>query len=105
MAEQVKLHPSTVSRVTANKTLFIEQGSLGEMIRMRTLFTTRPRTEALHQALTALLAGETAAGGRPLSDERIAALLRNQGYPVARRTVTKHRTALGIGHAYRRRRQ
>ena len=47
---------------------------------------------------------EAAAGAKLPSDERSATLLQHRGYQVARRTVTKHRTALGIEHAYRRRR-
>jgi len=47
---------------------------------------------------------EAAAGAKPPSDERSATLLQHRGYQVARRTVTKHCTALGIEHAYRRRR-
>jgi RNA polymerase sigma-54 factor len=31
----------------------------------------------------------------PLSDQRLADRLREAGYPVARRTVAKHRTRLG----------
>lgn len=105
VAEQVKLHPSTVSRVTANKTLFVEHGHYaGQMLALRTLFTTRPRTEAVERAVAALIEEEATAGARPLSDERIAALLHDRGYRIARRTVAKHRATLGIGHAYQRRR-
>ena len=32
----------------------------------------------------------------PLSDQKIVALLKNQGVPVARRTVAKYREELGI---------
>ncbi len=105
VAEQVKLHPSTVSRVTANKTLFIQHSHGGDVLELRTLFTTRPRMEALEQAVAALIEGEPATGEEPLSDERIATLLESQGYQIARRTVAKHRASLGIGHAYHRRRQ
>lgn len=105
VAEWVTLHPSTVSRVTANKTLFIEHGHYaGQMLTLRALLTARPRTEAVKHAVAALIEEEATAGTRPLSDERIAALLRDRGYRVARRTVAQYRATLGIGHAYRRRR-
>jgi RNA polymerase sigma-54 factor len=44
------------------------------------------------------------APGRPLSDERIGALLRREGIEIQRRTVAKYRTLMGIpGSATRRR--
>jgi RNA polymerase sigma-54 factor len=33
---------------------------------------------------------------RPLTDDRLAAILKEQGYPIARRTVAKYREQLGI---------
>ena len=34
--------------------------------------------------------------GKPLSDVKLAAELKKQGYPIARRTVAKYREQLGI---------
>ncbi len=105
VAEQCGLHPSTVSRATANKLLFIEDGPYaGHTCELRTLVTTRPRIEGAVQAVAALLAHEAATGGRPLSDAQIAAFLKSRGCQVARRTVAKYRARLGFGHAYQRRR-
>jgi RNA polymerase sigma-54 factor len=105
LADQAQLHPSTVSRVTMNKTLFIESGhDAGQMLGLRALCATRPQTDALKHEVAALIKEETAADAEPLSDERIALLLRNRGYRIARRTVAKHRATLGIEHAYQRRR-
>ena len=39
-----------------------------------------------------------------LSDDAIAALLKQQGFDVARRTVVKYREAMGIGSSIQRRR-
>ena len=105
LADQVQLHPSTVSRVTMKKTLFIESGhDAGQMLGLRALCATRPQTDALKHEVTALIKEETAADAEPLSDERIALLLRSRGYRIARRTVAMHRATLGIGHAHQRRR-
>lgn len=41
----------------------------------------------------------------PLSDEALAARLRAEGFPAARRTVAKYRAALGLPPATRRRRR
>ena len=40
-----------------------------------------------------------------LSDDAIAALLKQKGYDIARRTVVKYREAMGIGSSVQRRRQ
>jgi RNA polymerase sigma-54 factor len=39
-----------------------------------------------------------------LSDDAIAALLKEKGFDVARRTVVKYREAMGIGSSIQRRR-
>jgi len=83
----------------------IESGhDAGQILEVRALCATRPQTDALEHEVAALIQEETAAETEPLSDERIALLLRNRGYRIARRTVAKHRVTLGIGHAYQRRR-
>jgi RNA polymerase sigma-54 factor len=50
--------------------------------------------EAVHDALKAIVDREDKK--RPLSDEAIAAKLKEQGFPVARRTVAKYRGVLGV---------
>jgi RNA polymerase sigma-54 factor len=54
------------------------------------------------QRLRALLSGEDAA--KPLSDQRIADMLSDEGIPVARRTVAKYREELGIEPSWARKR-
>jgi RNA polymerase sigma-54 factor len=55
------------------------------------------------QRLRALLAEEDAL--KPLSDQRIADLLSDEGIPVARRTVAKYREELGIEPSWARKRR
>ena len=50
--------------------------------------------DAVMEALRNIVDGEDAES--PLSDERIAAKLKERGFPVARRTVAKYRDRLGI---------
>lgn len=52
-------------------------------------------------ALRRIVAGEDARA--PLSDDALAARLRAEGFPAARRTVAKYRAALGLPPAARRR--
>lgn len=56
----------------------------------------------IHNKMKALIASETA--GQILSDDKIAALLGNEGIEVARRTVAKYRTILNIPSSADRRR-
>jgi RNA polymerase sigma-54 factor len=42
---------------------------------------------------------------KPLSDQELMRLLRNQGIRIARRTVTKYRAAMGLLASSRRRKQ
>ena len=50
--------------------------------------------DAVHDAIRALVDAEDRR--RPLSDEALAAMLKEKGFPVARRTVAKYRGVLGI---------
>ena len=59
----------------------------------------RPRRS--RQAFATLIDAET----EMLSDDAIAALLKQRGFDVARRTVVKYREAMGIGSSIQRRRQ
>jgi RNA polymerase sigma-54 factor len=57
--------------------------------------------EAVKAAIKAIVDDET----EVLSDDAIAAMLKERGIDVARRTVVKYREAMGIGSSIQRRRQ
>ena len=98
VAAKVGVHPTTVSRTVNDKYVSTPKGT----IELRRFFTQGLETtggevvtkDAVHDALKALVDAEDKA--RPLSDEALAAKLKGQGYPVARRTVAKYRGMLGI---------
>ncbi len=98
IADKLSLHPSTVSRTVNDKYISTPKG----VVELRKFFTQGLVTESGHQVsktdvlarLKALIESEDAA--HPLSDDRISALLKAEGFPVARRTVAKYRTQLGI---------
>ena len=98
------MHLSTVSRAVAGKFAETPWGTRS----LRSLFPTpaggRPDVarHGVHDALRELVAAEDPE--RPHSDERLATLLAERGFRVARRTVAKHRRELGIESSYRRRR-
>ena len=98
IAEAVGVHGTTVSRTVRDKYASTPQGT----IELRKFFVTGVRTadgEVLSQdavlgRLREIVDAEDKSS--PLSDERIAARLKELGYPVARRTVAKYRDRLGI---------
>ncbi len=108
IAEETGVHESTVSRAMTGK--YIETPSGLFELRFflnQAVAGTRPgavfAAEAVRQQLRALIAGETATA--PLSDEALAARLRQEGVALARRTVAKYRQAMGLPPAAARRRR
>ena len=105
IAAKVGVHPTTVSRTVNDKYVSTPKGT----VELRQFFTQGLETtngevvtkDAVHDALKALVDAEDKA--HPLSDEALAAKLKEQGYPVARRTVAKYRSMLGIGGTSERR--
>lgn len=104
IADQLGLHESTVSRVTTQKYMLTPFGT----VELKHFFSSQLATDAgsstsstaVRAVLKQLLAGENPQ--RPLSDNKLSAMLAEQGLVVARRTVAKYREALGIGAASRR---
>jgi RNA polymerase sigma-54 factor len=85
VAADLGLHESTVSRAVADKYVLLPDLTIVPLARFFGV------SGGLDGELRRLL--ESADG--PLSDQRLADRLREAGYPVARRTVAKHRTRLG----------
>ncbi|WP_131112331.1 RNA polymerase factor sigma-54 [Sulfuricystis thermophila] len=98
IAETVDLHESTISRVTTQKYLACPRG----IYELKYFFGSHVATDtggaASSTAIRALIRQLVAAedGQKPLSDARIADILGEQGFKVARRTVAKYRESLGI---------
>ncbi|HEY2890238.1 MAG TPA: RNA polymerase factor sigma-54, partial [Dongiaceae bacterium] len=106
IARKLDLHESTVSRATANKYAATPRG----VVALCDFFAGRLAAKdgadhapaAVRARLQRLITAEPA--GKPLSDEALARLLRNEGIDVARRTVAKYREMLRIPSSSRRRR-
>ena len=96
IAEKVKMDVSTVSRVVSTRNVQTEFGVLP----LKSLFTEAVDEEgdiasaAVKERLRELVDNEDKA--HPLSDEKLAEKLRQNGYPISRRTVAKYREQLGI---------
>lgn len=101
IAEEVELHESTVSRVTANKYLHTHRGTLSLKYFFSSQIPARDggrSSVAVRALIRRLIDQENSA--RPLSDQKIAAILTDEGIQVARRTVTKYRESMRIPASY-----
>jgi len=98
VAEVVNMHESTISRVTTKKYMHTPRG----IYELKYFFSSHVSTAnggecsatAIRAMLRKLIASEQR--NKPLSDNKLASLLAEQGINVARRTVAKYREAMSI---------
>ena len=98
VADQLGIHVATVSRAVADKWMQTPRG----IVPLRRFFSGGTETatgenmswEAVKAVLQEIVAAEDKS--HPLSDEAIAAELKERGIDIARRTVVKYRQQLGI---------
>ncbi|KAG0194304.1 hypothetical protein DFQ28_000550 [Apophysomyces sp. BC1034] len=98
IADTLDLHESTVSRVTTGKYMLTPFGTLEFKYFFGSHVSTDTGGAASSTAIRALIKQLIGAEDpkSPLSDSRIAELLAEQGFVIARRTVAKYREALKI---------
>ncbi len=98
IADTLGLHESTVSRVTTQKYMLTPHGTFELKYFFGSHVATDSGGAASSTAIRALIGQLISAedSTHPLSDNRIAQLLGEQGFVVARRTVAKYREALRI---------
>ncbi len=98
IAERVEMHESTISRVTTQKYMHTPRDTLEFKYFFSSHVSTDGGGEASATAIRAVIKKLIAAEppGKPLSDNKIANLLAEQGIKVARRTVAKYRESMGI---------
>jgi RNA polymerase sigma-54 factor len=98
IAEELEMHESTISRVTTQKYIHTPRG----IFELKYFFSSHVNTEsggecssvAIRALIKKLISTENTT--KPLSDNKIAQLLSEQGIKVARRTVAKYREAMQI---------
>jgi RNA polymerase sigma-54 factor len=106
VAEDIGMHESTVSRVTTNKYAHTPQG----IFELKFFFNSSINrvdgdaiaSESVKEKIRRIITAEDPR--RPLSDQRIAEMLRSANIDIARRTVTKYREAMNILSSTKRRR-
>jgi RNA polymerase sigma-54 factor len=98
VAEDIRMHESTISRATANKYAHTPQG----IFELKFFFTSGVKgaggedvsAETVKEQIRGMVTAETP--NNPLSDQAIAEMLRAKQINIARRTVAKYRQAMGI---------
>jgi RNA polymerase sigma-54 factor len=98
IADELGLHESTISRVTTAKYMSTPHGTFELKYFFGSGLNTETGGNASSTAVRALIQQFVAAedGHKPLSDQTIADMLKEQGIECARRTVAKYREALRI---------
>jgi len=105
VAEEIGVHPSTVSRAVANKYVYTPQG----VYELRYFFSEGVNGPEgaelplvlLKRKVKKLIEDEDAS--KPLTDDQLAAELQRQGIQVTRRTVAKYREDMQIPSTHQRR--
>ena len=103
VAQEVQMHESTISRVTANKYAQTPQG----LFELRFFFSSKLEldssiaSKSVKEMIKDIISREDPR--KPYSDQELVELLSRRGIKVARRTVTKYRETLGILSSSRRR--
>jgi RNA polymerase sigma-54 factor len=108
VAEDIGLHESTISRVTANKYMYCPQG----ILELKYFFNTGIQradqvadelsSVTVREMIRKMVAEEDAQ--HPLKDQEIAARLQKNNIMIARRTVAKYRSEVNIPSASQRKR-
>jgi RNA polymerase sigma-54 factor len=98
IAEAVEMHESTISRVTSRKYMHTPRGIFELKYFFSSHVSTASGGEVSSTAIRALIRKLTADENprKPLSDNKIAAILAEQNINVARRTVAKYRESMAI---------
>lgn len=98
IAEELELHESTISRVTTQKYMHTPNGLFEFKYFFSSHVSTADGGECSATAIRAMIKKliDNEDSRKPMSDNKIAGLLVDQGINVARRTVAKYREAMMI---------
>ncbi|MBQ8158013.1 MAG: RNA polymerase factor sigma-54 [Prevotella sp.] len=98
VADKTGLDPSTISRVSNSKYVQTRWGIFPLKFFFSDGFVTESGEELSTREIKSVLRDiiNTEEKGHPLSDDDLSAILKERGFPVARRTVAKYRDQMGI---------
>ncbi|QGU96047.1 RNA polymerase factor sigma-54 [Clostridium bovifaecis] len=107
IADHLEIHESTVSRAIREKYIHTDKGT----IKIKDLFTTGiSRVDSFEDVSTKIIKKEIEElvnnedKKKPLSDQKICALLKEKDIDISRRTVAKYREEIGIKSSSKRKR-
>ncbi len=108
VADAIKMHESTVSRVTSNKYMMTPRGLFELKYFFTAAISASDGGEALSSAavkdqIKVMIEAETV--DAVLSDDTIVSKLNEEGVEIARRTIAKYRDAMNIPSSVQRRRE
>jgi len=105
IADELGLHESTISRVTTAKFMATPQGTFELKYFFGSSLSTETGASASSTAVRALIRQfiDAESAKKPLSDNQLSEMLKEQGIACARRTVAKYREGLRIAPANLRR--
>ncbi len=98
VADELEMHESTISRVVTNKYMYSPQG----IFELKFFFGSGIHksgsedisSKSVQEEIKRIIASEDPR--KPMSDEKIAALLEESGLTIARRTIAKYRDIMGV---------
>lgn len=103
MAEKIGVHESTVSRITTSKYIQTDWG----IFPLKLFFSSAVKQEGKAEVLSKNSVKEhlreiieNHKGEKKLSDQKIADILKQKGFSMARRTVAKYRNELNIASSF-----
>ena len=109
IAQKLKVHESTISRAIANKYVQTQWGYFslkyfftpGINIKNASATLKKTSNRNIQKRIANLIQSESAQ--KPLSDQNLLYILKEEGIQVARRTIAKYRDRLGIASVIKRR--
>jgi len=107
VADAIKMHESTVSRVTSNKYLATNRGIFELKYFFTSAIASASEGEAYSSESVRYRIKQLIEGERPedvLSDDKLVDVLKAEGMDIARRTVAKYREGMNIASSVQRRR-
>src|SRR5690606_21011451 len=98
IADRIEMDISTVSRVANSKYVQTEFGTFLLKSFFSAAIQTESGAEVSHKEAKTILEAciNSEDKRKPLADEKLAEILKDKGYSIARRTVAKYREAMNI---------
>lgn len=99
VADEIEMHDSTVSRAIKDKYIFTNHGT----IRIKDLFVNKTSKDETQSNIASVIIKNRIKNivkeedkSKPMSDEKISMILKEEDIKISRRTVAKYREELGI---------